>query len=174
MNWTAIGAIGEIAGALAVVVSLVYVSIQVRANSKALNVTIRNDVSLEVSRWNQLIMTDGTALTLLHRGCTEGTSVLTEAEQRQFTHMMFSILAIWENTFEHVRDGVLDAAKAARLGKMFSLFVHSPGGQEYWAMRKSAFHPDFQSMVDSINSPELGRLAVMGPDSSGASSGDYP
>jgi hypothetical protein len=36
MNWDAIGAIGETVGALAVVVSLLYLALQMRSNSKAL------------------------------------------------------------------------------------------------------------------------------------------
>jgi len=36
MNWDAIGALGEIAGALAVVVSIVYLSIQIRSNTRAM------------------------------------------------------------------------------------------------------------------------------------------
>ena len=35
MNWEAIGAIGEIIGALAVVVSILYLSIQIRSNTRA-------------------------------------------------------------------------------------------------------------------------------------------
>jgi hypothetical protein len=35
MNWEAIGAIGEILGALAVVVSILYLSIQIRSNTRA-------------------------------------------------------------------------------------------------------------------------------------------
>ncbi len=35
MNWEAIGAVGEIIGAIAVVVSLIYLSIQIRAGTKA-------------------------------------------------------------------------------------------------------------------------------------------
>lgn len=34
MNWEAIGAVGEILGALAVVVTLVYLSVQIRQNSR--------------------------------------------------------------------------------------------------------------------------------------------
>ena len=34
MNWDAIGAVGEIVGALAVVVSLVYLAVQIRSQNK--------------------------------------------------------------------------------------------------------------------------------------------
>jgi len=34
MNWNAIGAIGEVVGALAVVVSVIYLAVQVKGSSK--------------------------------------------------------------------------------------------------------------------------------------------
>jgi hypothetical protein len=35
MNWEAIGAIGEVLGALAVIVTLVYLAVQIRQNTAA-------------------------------------------------------------------------------------------------------------------------------------------
>ena len=35
MNWEALSALGEIAGAMAVIVTLVYLSVQIRQNTKA-------------------------------------------------------------------------------------------------------------------------------------------
>jgi hypothetical protein len=69
--------------------------------------------------------------------------------------MMFSILTVWENIFEHARDGVLDKDKVARLNGIFALFVCSKGGLEYWEKRKMAFDPEFQEMVDSLDSEML-------------------
>lgn len=37
MNWEAIGALGEIAGAVAVIVTLLYLAKQIRQNSKSLD-----------------------------------------------------------------------------------------------------------------------------------------
>lgn len=41
MNWDAIGAIGEVVGALAVVISLVYLALQIRQNSRQVEEQIR-------------------------------------------------------------------------------------------------------------------------------------
>jgi hypothetical protein len=40
MNWEAVGAIGEVAGALVVAATLAFLVVQVRQNSKAINATI--------------------------------------------------------------------------------------------------------------------------------------
>ncbi len=42
MNWEAIGAIGELLGAMAVVISLVYVASQVKSGTQALKTTTRD------------------------------------------------------------------------------------------------------------------------------------
>ena len=41
MNWDAIGAIGEVTGALAVFVTLVYLAVQLRQNARLMRATIR-------------------------------------------------------------------------------------------------------------------------------------
>ncbi len=50
MNWEAIGAVGEIAGAAAVFASLVYLSLQIRQNTRAIRGSAeRETVSLQQS-----------------------------------------------------------------------------------------------------------------------------
>ncbi len=45
MNWDAIGAVGEIVGALAVVVSLVYLAIQVRRQNRESSMLAMHEIS---------------------------------------------------------------------------------------------------------------------------------
>ena len=46
MNWEAIGAVGEIIGAFAVVASLVYLAVQIRAQSRETRVSAMHDISV--------------------------------------------------------------------------------------------------------------------------------
>ena len=50
MNWSAIGAIGEILGALAVFVSLIYLGAQIRANTRQSKAAMASGVTVEQSR----------------------------------------------------------------------------------------------------------------------------
>ena len=45
MNWEAMGAVGDLLGAIAVVVSLVYVASQVRSGTQALKTSTRDAAS---------------------------------------------------------------------------------------------------------------------------------
>jgi len=57
MDWTAIGALGEIIGAVAVVLSLVYVARQVQANTSAVRsaayTSVASDVASQFSTFSQ-------------------------------------------------------------------------------------------------------------------------
>jgi len=49
VNWDAIGAIGEIVGAAAVVVTLLYLGIQTRKNAQALDATSSREFAYRIS-----------------------------------------------------------------------------------------------------------------------------
>ena len=51
MNWEALGAIGELTGAFAVVVSLIYVGVQVRHSAGAVRSAAANDASVAMQNW---------------------------------------------------------------------------------------------------------------------------
>ena len=58
MNWDAIGAIGEIVGAIAVVVSLIYLSIQIRTSSSLAKAQMFQSAAAEQSRVADAVTND--------------------------------------------------------------------------------------------------------------------
>ena len=55
MNWDAIGAIGEVVSAVGVIGTLVYLAIQIRANTKESRLTATGEISREYNayRWRR-------------------------------------------------------------------------------------------------------------------------
>lgn len=51
MNWEAIGAIGEVLGAVAVFISLSYLALQIKSNTASMEVTSRQSVANEYRDW---------------------------------------------------------------------------------------------------------------------------
>ncbi len=68
MNWTAIGAIGEVLGAVAVVLSLVYVAAQVRHNTTALSRAASADAIAGIRNWNQCLIEDPVMVRIFSQG----------------------------------------------------------------------------------------------------------
>ena len=58
VNWDAIGAVGEILGAVAVFMSLVYLGVQIRANTTSMNTASRQAVANEFRDWIRLVNED--------------------------------------------------------------------------------------------------------------------
>ena len=65
MNWEAIGAIGEIAGALAVVASLIYLATQIRQSNKLLNLESRKYVIEQVTMIGEIVLKDESLVELM-------------------------------------------------------------------------------------------------------------
>ena len=49
MNWDAIGAIGEVVGAAAVVVSIVYLAVQIRQNTSSTKSAVESEIALALA-----------------------------------------------------------------------------------------------------------------------------
>lgn len=70
MNWEAIGAIGEVAGALVVAVTLAFLVVQVRQNSKAINATITHGNIAGFNELNTLLAANPQLAEIFDRGST--------------------------------------------------------------------------------------------------------
>lgn len=72
MNWDAIGAIGEIVGAGAVVLTLIYLSIQLRQNTEALRSTAWQAIQDSEHEFDLSLAHDPQALAVFLHGMKEG------------------------------------------------------------------------------------------------------
>ena len=58
MNWDAIGAIGEVFGGAVVVVTIVYLAIQIRQNRQAVQAETEFQAAIQLSRMTQRVADD--------------------------------------------------------------------------------------------------------------------
>ena len=98
MNWEAIGAIGEIAGAIAVVVTLVYFAMQLRQYATGLQSATFHTTMQEFNQIN-VAQLDPTLADLFDRGMNNPDS-LTSTENYQFVWIARVYVNIWENMYQ--------------------------------------------------------------------------
>jgi hypothetical protein len=117
MNWEAIGAIGEIVGATAVVLTLLFLTMQLRQNTKAVDESRKATVS-QLYQFRANMHMDGmlrkaestgyNELELLLKARTEGLSSLTSVEFEFIkTHQIANAVRLDNGLFQH-RNGFLD------------------------------------------------------------------
>jgi hypothetical protein len=122
MNWEAIGAVAELAGALAVVVTLIYLSIQMRQTSKLLTSSLATANRESTNQLTGLLASDREALRVFWAGIEDRTT-LEELDRLHFDALISlyfeAILQSYQQAYE---------AGLVRAGWMLS----QPGIHQYW------------------------------------------
>ena len=131
MNWDAIGAVGEIVGAIAVVVSLLYLANQIHTSTRAVKQAASREMMDEIFNWYGQLSSDLSISDLWIRGCAKD-NTLTKSEIFQFGILMQQALVVWERMSHLEESGeieqwFLDHVKNARL-----TIAGSPGFQSWF------------------------------------------
>jgi hypothetical protein len=149
MNWQALGAMGEFVGALAVVVSVLYLAWQVRSQVQESKLSAIHEVS-EGFR-------EGIAATFLDRQLAElfvaakdDAAVLTEAERLQFIAFMQRNYRVWEDAFYQMKQGRLDEPHWRSMERQYSSLLSWPGVRWVWSIRRDFYTPEFRAYVDAL------------------------
>jgi hypothetical protein len=140
--------IGQTVAAIAIVVSLIYVGIQVRQNTFA---TLSASAQAYVSADNEtvgLINSSPDLADILHRGAN-GLSALNGGDLIRF--MAFHDLLFISFQAYHLqwRRGTLDEALWVTYRQAIVDLLQQRGQQDWWEKRRHWFNPEFQDYVDA-------------------------
>ncbi len=164
MNWEAIGAVGEVLGALGVIATLGYLAVQIRQNTRA----VRSDTSQTIadSRVEFLasVTDDADVARIFFSGLVDFES-LEGTDRGRFFLLMTRFAAIMENAFYQHRRGTIDSEQWARALETLRGFMVTPGWQHWWS--SNPIRPDvpFERFLDEEvkrlhSSPDAGRQAA--------------
>ena len=160
MNWDAIGAIGELLGALVVVATLVYLSRQVRESNKHASSEVERHIQ---EKWNEMLMywsKDDKTRDICRRGHR---SYLDLEEDEKVVFLC--CLALGVNHLEMVlrmnRKGLVDDDIVTTYGALTISMLRSNGGRELWKQTGKSFPVESKKYIDSrINeSDDIGSIA---------------
>ena len=152
MNWDAIGAIGEIVGAIAVVVSLVYVAYQVRQNTAALKVSTLQDLIANQTSAQNVVASSPQVAELWQRA-DDAYDELTPAEHKQFMMFIISMLNVLVSARSNYEAGLQSEEVWKGWIRGYALVIKSsPGWQREWANLREVYVPLIGNVVDEIMS----------------------
>jgi hypothetical protein len=110
MNWAAIGAIGEVLGAVAVVATLLYVARQLDEQGRALTTSVRDSAFQQLQEWNYQVMADPGLSHLFQRGAaSDDWSGFSPEERSRLIHVLYSFFKTFENIYVHTAEGSVPA-----------------------------------------------------------------
>jgi hypothetical protein len=99
MSWEALSAIGEAAGAIAVVITLIYLARQTKANTKAVAGTSTRDIWLSFSAWNREIARDPELKRIALKSLQPRMDVYTSAEWHEFMSFALALFSLLQAEF---------------------------------------------------------------------------
>jgi len=149
MDWDAIGAIGEVVGAIAVFITLLYLAAQIRQNSQAVKNSAAQTLLSEANASLRVASSDpGTA-----RAVILGQTLfddLSEAERAQFIVWIFSWMRTIEQAYFQYIQGYIDEEIWEGQEAHLRQAIHSPAISRWWSFRRSFYSQRFQNYVDGI------------------------
>ena len=146
MNWEAIGAIGEIVGAAAVVFTLAYLAIQIRHSTRQANADAHERAAASFSTATRPLLETEYA-ELFQKGC-ESYKSLNSVDRMRFDTLISNMIMSFELAIEKHRHGFTTDNFAASFERYFETLTTQPGVQEYLVENRDFYTDVFHDWLD--------------------------
>ncbi|WP_265529670.1 hypothetical protein [Sphingomicrobium marinum] len=146
--------IAEVISAVAIVLSLIFVGLQLRSNAQATQYASANATNASISSWYSRIANNEQASSIFWSALSSPDS-LTPAEWYQFVLNMHALMLNLQNSYYLNAEGTLDTEIQNSLAVIVAGVRDQPGFARYWEQRKSIFYPEFQAYIDAIMDSEV-------------------
>jgi hypothetical protein len=139
--------VAELVAAIAVIVSLVFVGLQVQQNTTAVQSAAAQSVHENFAAWYTAIQNEPALLDITTKGMRDyGT--LTATEKAQFIAVFMSFCSHTQNAFYKFNDGSLTPELWRGWEYVSMNFFSTPGGKAFWSERSYMFADAFQHYVE--------------------------
>jgi hypothetical protein len=147
MNWDMISAIGEILGSAAVLVTLIYLTVQTRQNTNSIQANTRQAV-LEADMQYLWKIVDNPELIALRLK-----SDISDMEKTRFGAYLLSFLRIRENLWFQHQNGVLDDTTWESYRRNIAPILADPRSRKFWTnfvVNSQRLDSKFIALVDDL------------------------
>ena len=156
------GALGELIGGIAIIVSLIYVGLQIKQNAYALKLSTAHD-TIEVLSDLYLVPAQNSELADIFFRGLQDINALEGVDRLRFYGFLHKFFRTYENTHYQFTRGALESEPFEGITKEFIFITLMPGGQVYWQERKSWYSEEFQAYVDrELTSPDREKFKLAG------------
>ncbi|MGB9474567.1 MAG: hypothetical protein WCE87_05795 [Candidatus Udaeobacter sp.] len=139
--------LGQVIGAIAVVISLIYVALQIRQNTNAVRSATAQTVHEHFANWYQLIAADAELSQIAANGLRDYAS-LSEQERVRFIATFMSFLSYSQNAFLKWREGLLTPGLWLGWEQVMMNLFGAAGGKAFWKERGYLFGEEFRRYIE--------------------------
>jgi len=169
MNWDALGAIGEIVGAIAVVITLLYLASQAKSNSLAINRAAVQSTLMGRGESTRFLASDPVICELMWRGADHPESLQPE-EWLRFFLICGSIVRPIELAYMDYAAGCMDEALWAGQDQTIIFWFSKPGVKRWLDQYGQTLYPEFRDyahmLIKQIEEKSVVSDSFSAPDTS--------
>ena len=141
--------VAEVVGAVAIVVSLIYVGVQVNDSTRAVRSATATETSAAISAWYAAVGSDSEATRILLHTMNDPESVSRE-EALQFVYMIHGLMTQYQTAYYLSEEQTLDVQLRESLVNTITGVREQPGFLMYWGQRRDLFDPEFREFMDDL------------------------
>jgi hypothetical protein len=149
MNWDAISAISQLIGSIAVVISVLYLAVQLKSSTRVARVAAMDAAAAALRDVTKPFM-ENAELARLWRTGLENLDALSAEDQARFFHATHQFLKAMETIHYHYVYGLLDLQLWSGWRELLHHYVESPGIKFYLARRGPVFSERFLRFISEL------------------------
>jgi hypothetical protein len=150
MNWDAIGAVAEAVSSVVVVITLIYVAIQVRAYNHQAFLASLASVYEQLNGFPRLIAESASLASIINRG-RESYDSLNPDDMLRFDQTHALVVNGFENWLHQVNQamplGAFRDEQLRNIGASLRVYINNPGCARFMQKYELNMHPDLRELV---------------------------
>ena len=147
MNWDALGAIGEIVGSVAVVITIAYLAVQMRQSRRFAKSASVNQSRAAVTDFLRGL-SDNAEIAKIYSAGMKDRSSLEDHERLRFDLVIFQMLRITETAYLEHQDGFISDEIWQSQWRQARPILRTVGGMESWKRQKGMVSVSFMQWVE--------------------------
>jgi hypothetical protein len=152
MNWEAINAVSQLVSSIAVVLSVLYLGIQVHRSTRVAKLATQDAAATALRDVTKPFM-ENAELERIWRVGLEDLSALSTEDRARFFHAAYQFLKAFETIHFHYVYGLMDRQLWEGWHGLLRHYVVAPGIAEYWKLRPEVFSARFRKFVNTLKPP---------------------
>jgi hypothetical protein len=149
MNWEMLAAVGQLAAVLIGIPSLIYLALQIRAQTKERRQSAVNALTVQ---WGDLTKSlhDSPEFTAIYLRGVQFFSDLDPVSKLRFSAFFNRFFQNFQAMYFSRRDGVLSLSLWAQIERTMTDLLGYAGTQQWWETRRHWYTEEFACVVDKI------------------------
>lgn len=154
MSIEELGSAGEFLSSIAVLVSLIYLAVQIRRSTEAAQTATYQSVVSDFGALNRAVASTP-ELAMLFVNAMEDYGSLSASEKARVSQLYFAVFHYFENMYYQYQKGYLESEVWEGWKRLMLTYHSRPGFQAWWVLRRDVFSKSFVDFlsVEKLDKP---------------------